>query len=145
MPASRAYFDTSVVAKRYVREAKASLARALLRRHRCVSSAILPLELMSALCRRREVDDLVPRDFALIQARLSADRARWDLVEVTASVLGRAEQLVQVMPLRSLDAIHVASALVIQETVGIRLRFITADRRQRAAAEAAGLEVVWAE
>jgi predicted nucleic acid-binding protein len=144
MPGSRAYFDTSVVTKRYVREARASFARALLRRHRGVSSAVLPLELMSALCRRREVDDLAPRDFALIQARLSADRARWDLVEVTASVLGRAEQLVQITPLRSLDAIHIASALVIQETAGMRLRFITADHRQRAAAAAAGLEVVWA-
>lgn len=91
MAAARAYFDTSVVAKRYVHESGASFARALLRRHRCVSSAILPLEVMSALCRRREAGDLAPRDFALIEAGVSADCERWDLVKVTGAVLTRGE------------------------------------------------------
>ena len=145
MAASRAYFDTSVVTKRYVHESGAAFARALLRRHRCVSSAILPLEVMSALCRRREAGDLAPRDLALIEARVSADRERWDLVEVTAAVLTRGEQLVRDTPLRPLDAIHVASALAVQGAAGLRLRFITADARQRLAAEAAGLDVVWVE
>jgi len=100
---------------------------------------------MSALCRRREAGDLAPRDFALIEARVSADRERWDLVEVTAAVLSHGEQVVQHTPLWTLDAIHVASALVVRETAGLRLRFITADVHQRRAAEAAGLEVVWVE
>jgi hypothetical protein len=145
MAASRAYFDTSVVAKRYVHESGASFARALLRRHRCVSSALLPLEVVSALRRRREAGDLAPRDCALIEARVSADRERWDLVEVSAAVLTRGEQIVRDTPLRTLDALHVASALVLREAAGLRLRFITADVRQRRAAEAAGLEVVWVE
>jgi len=145
MAVSRAYFDTSVVAKRYVHESGASFARALLRRHRCVSSAILPLEVMSAVCRRQETGDLAPRDVALIEARVRADRERWDLVEVTATVLARGEQLVRDTPLSTLDAIHVASALAVQGAAGLRLRFITADLRQRLAAEAAGLDVVWVE
>ena len=54
-----AYFDTSVVVKGYVREPSSTMARALLRRHRCVSSAILRLEVVSALNRRRAA--VVPR------------------------------------------------------------------------------------
>ena len=49
----RAYFDTSVLVKRYVREDGSMYARALMRRHRVVSSAVAPLELLSALTRRR--------------------------------------------------------------------------------------------
>jgi predicted nucleic acid-binding protein len=82
---------------------------------------------------------------ALIGARVRADPERWDLVEVTAAVLTRGEQLVRDTPLRTLDAIHVASALAVQGAAGLRLRFITADTSQRLAAEAAGLDVLWIE
>jgi len=44
--------------------------------------------------------------------------------------------------LRTLDAIHVASALVYGDALGVRLPFVTADERQRDAAERLALDVV---
>jgi predicted nucleic acid-binding protein len=144
MPPPFAYFDTSVVVKRYVRESSSMAARTLLRRYRCLSSAILPVEVMSALKRRRASGDLAAADFTAILSRVGEDRRRWELVPVTGSLLALAEDLVRRNLLRTLDAIHLAAALTFRSTTGLRVPFATADARQRDAAGAAGLSVLWA-
>lgn len=143
MAAPWAYFDTSVLVKRYVRESGSPRARSLLRRHRFLSSAIAPLEMMFALCRRRAAGELGPADLAAIATRLREDRAYRELVEVGPLVLSRAEQLVGAGGLRTVDALHVASAVTFQAASGVGLPFITGDARQRDAARQAGLAVVW--
>jgi predicted nucleic acid-binding protein len=75
MPAPWAYFDTSVLVKRYVREPSSASARTLLRQYQFLSSAIASLEAISALCRRRATGDLTKRDFAAIMSRIQKDRA----------------------------------------------------------------------
>ena len=75
--------------------------------------------------------------------RLHDDRAQWELVEVQPAVLDRAENLVFDVGVATLDALHIASALVFASEVGRRVSFITADAGQRAAATRVNLEVVW--
>ena len=143
MASAWAYFDTSLLVKRYVMERGSSRARTLLRRHRFLSSAIAPVEMLSALCRRRATGELDRRDFGAILSRIQKDRGYWELVEVSPLVLGRAEDLLREVALRTLDAIHVASALTFQTISGIPIPFITSDARQRDAAGQLGVEVVW--
>jgi predicted nucleic acid-binding protein len=145
MPRSWAYFDTSVLVKRYVREVASSRVRALLRGYRFLSSAVAPVEATSALRRRRDAGELAERDFVAALARLHQDRAHWELVEVSPLVLGRAEELVRETSLATLDAIHVASAILFQSTRGIRVPFVAADVHQREAAERLALALVWVE
>jgi uncharacterized protein len=143
--AAPAYFDTSALVKQYVDETGAAAARQLLRRHRIVSSRLAPLELMSALSRRRAVAEISAVQWERVVRDLQSDRAHWDLLAVTEAVLTRAEKVVQATRLRSLDALHVASAQVSSSLVGLRLPFVTADARQRDAAMQLGLDVVWVE
>ena len=138
-----AYFDTSVLVKRYVQEPHAGPARTLLNRHRFLSSAILPVEALAAIARRREARDLSPVDFEAISAQLRRDRLHWELVDPTRPVLGRAEELAGRHGLRAMDALHVASAIEFETSVEIRIPFVTADQRQREAAERVGLNVLW--
>ena len=145
MPPPLAYFDTSVVVKRYVQERGAAQARTLLRRHRVLSSAITPVEVTSALCRRRATGELGAGDLAAILARLHADRANWELIDVSQAVLQQAEQLLHRTRLKTLDAIQVASAHATQGLLGNLLPFVTADARQRDAADLLGLDVIWVE
>jgi predicted nucleic acid-binding protein len=144
-PAAWGYFDTSALLKRYVREAGSVRTRALLRRHRVISSALTLVEAVSALSRRRALGDLTARDYDSILQRIERDRAFWELVEVTAEVLDRAEDLARHTALRTLDAIHVASALTVRHAGGMRLAFITADAAQREAAAPLPLELIWVE
>jgi predicted nucleic acid-binding protein len=141
--AALSYFDTSVLLKCYLREPASPRARALARRHRILSSAVAPAEAISALCRRRATGGLGNRDVAAIMVRLTVDRARWELIGLTSLVLGRAETLIRQHALRTLDAIHFASALVFHEETGARPRFVTAAALQRRVAAQLGLEVVW--
>ena len=145
MPAALAYFDTSVLVKRYVKEVGSPLACSLLRRQRFLSSAIAPAEAMSAIRRRRAAGDLTEQHFVAILKRLERDRAHWELVEVTHAVLSRAESLIRETGLRTLDAIHLSSALTFHLAAGTRVPFVTADAAQRTAAEHLALDVIWVE
>ena len=131
MPAPWAYFDTSVLVRRYIREAGSHRARRLLRQYRFLSSAIAPVEMMSALCRRRAAGELAERDFRAILSRMHKDRSYWELVEVSPLVLAHAEDLIRKTALRTLNALHLGSALAFQAASGIAIPFITGDARQR--------------
>lgn len=141
-----AYFDTSVLVKRYTKERGSSRARTLLRTNRLLSSAITPVEAVSVFNRRRAAGDLREADFDAIMARFTKDRAYWELIAVSATVLDQAEDVIARAGVRTLDAVHLASAVVFANAVGLALGsvpFITADVRQRDAAGSLGLEVQW--
>ena len=137
-----AYFDTSALVKRYVKEEGSPRVRVLFKRYRFLSSAITPLELVSALCRRRATGELAEKDYRAILSRMEEDRAYWELIEVSPRVLERAEELIQQTALRTLDAIHIASALMFQSAFGIRVPFITGDARQSETANQLAMHVV---
>jgi uncharacterized protein len=135
-----AYFDTSALVKRYINEVGRRQILQLLRRHEFVASALLPVELRSALRRRVTEGTLEAARVPEILKRVSADRAYWTLVGVGTEVLDAAERLVAVHPLRTLDAIHVASAQVFAAGVSASgLMFVSADKRQTETAAVIGL------
>ena len=136
------YFDTSALVKRYVDEPGRLGLLQLLRRHDCVTSAVLPVELRSALRRRVSDGTLDPERVPVILRRVTTDRSYWTLVEVGTDVLAAAEALVARHPLRTLDAIHVASAqLFAARITPLELIFVSADARQTSAAAAVGLTI----
>ena len=143
MARRRAYFDTSVLVKRYLNEPGSILARSLLRGHQFVSCVLVPLEAYSTLSRLKAAGELSERNFGAILARVGTDRRQWQLVELHAPILARAEEVAEQTQVRTLDALHVASALVFQERSREVLPFVTADERQRQAAQQMGLQVIW--
>jgi predicted nucleic acid-binding protein len=139
-----AYFDSSAIVKLYVQESGRAAVLRLLRQHAVVASAILPIEIRGALRRRAAENTIDSSRLPAALRRLAADRAQWNLLAVSTEILDRTEQIVASNAVRTLDAIHIASA---QEFAG-RLRgpvpFISADQRQIEAAAALGLSVQWA-
>jgi predicted nucleic acid-binding protein len=139
-----AYFDTSALIKRYVRERGSTRVVSLLHRHDTLSSAITPVEIMSALSRKKREREIGENDFAATVSRVQSERKRWELIEAGETVLTRAEEIVQgAVSLRTLDAIHVASWMVFQAVSSIQIPFVTGDGRQRDAANSLGLDVIW--
>lgn len=134
------YFDTSALVKRYVDEPGSREVLQLLRRHECVTSAVLPVELRSGLRRRVAEGSLDAARLPAILKRVAADRPYWTLVEVGREVLVSAETLVAAHPIRTLDAIHVASAQLFAARISMPgLIFVSADNRQTKTAVAVGL------
>jgi uncharacterized protein len=135
-----AYFDTSALIKRYVEDLGRREVLTLLRKNQCVVSAVLPVEVRSALRRRLAENTLDARRVPGILKRLAADRAYWTIIEVSREVLATAESLSGPHPLRALDAIHVASAKLFGDrTASQTFTFVSADAQQTHVAEALGI------
>ena len=136
-----AYFDPSALVKRYVDEPGSLEVRRLLRARRVMSSVLLRVEVLSALRRRREEAALSARAFARLLRRVEADDASWQLVPVSDEIVAAARSRVLQQSVRTLDAIHLASAEALHRE-GMRIPFVTADARQADAGRVIGLDVV---
>ena len=83
-------------------------------------------------------------EFSVLLNRIQNERRRWELVEISSAVLSRAEEVIQgPVPMRALDAMHVASSVAFQAATSVEVPFVTGDARQREAASQLGLDVVW--
>ena len=143
MPVVRAaYFDSSVLLKRYVRESGNDRALILTRQHLVVSAAIAPLEMRSALRRIETEGGFSAKALQAALKRIQLERERWDLVVISTEILQSAERLTVDLNIRSLDSIHLACALQCQSRLKRPLPFITADLLQKDAAERLGLEII---
>ncbi len=131
MTAELVYLDSSALVKLVVREAESEALRAWVTAHpAAVTSALAVTEVRRAMGRlslRRGLSD---------RARLVLDGVA--LLAVDQDVLEKAARLAPA-ELRTLDAIHIASALSLEADL---LAFVTYDDRQRAAARKAGLSLV---
>lgn len=72
---------------------------------------------------------------------LDVAEASWDVHDLSGRVLARARTRFPVEPVRTLDALHLATAAVFQEALG-RVALLTLDERIAANAAGMGLEVV---
>ena len=141
-----AYFDTSALIKRYVEELGRREVLALLRKNNCVVSAVLPVDVRSALRRRVTEKTLDAKRVPAILKRFAADRAFWTVIEVSGEVLATAEILSASHPLRALDAIHVASARLFAARIASpTFTFVSADIHQTNAAAALGITTRYVE
>ena len=110
---------------------------------RTVTSALTMVETARAILRARVSGRLTPaQERAAVRALRRFER-RCYVVAVSETVLARAQRPFPIEPIQTLDAVHLASCLIFTLLEGARLPFVTADARQRAAAERAQLTVVW--
>lgn len=110
---------------------------------RGVSSALVAVESLRTLDRLRVRVGLADEEIAVRRAAIMALIASLEIVDVDATVLDRAAQP---MPteLGTLDAIHLATALLWGDMVGVTPVMATHDEALALAAQAHGLEVVGA-
>ncbi len=126
-----AYFDTSVYLKLYVKEKGSKEARNLAKKKSILSSAVMPTECFSALSRKKEEGYLSNEDLKRLVSHIKEDLPYIEIIRLTDEVMEKAENIALHSTARALDAIHIASALIFQESTGIKLTFITSDQKQQ--------------
>ncbi len=134
------YLDTSWLVKLYVDEGDAQAVRGLVDEEPFVFASDLAYVEMHAAVARRTREAAMDRSTA--NEALAGFRREWPelaRVAVSRDILARAADLVALHPLRSLDAVHLASALLVATGAPEPLRFGSADERLLAAARAEGL------
>ncbi|MBZ5561463.1 MAG: type II toxin-antitoxin system VapC family toxin [Acidobacteriia bacterium] len=130
------FLDSSALAKRYVQEPGSDRVDQILRAATSLGvSVICVSEVVSALCRRRRERKLSSQQYLKAKEALFEDIDDASVVNITAQVIARAVEILERWPLRSSDAIHVASAA--EWAAGL---FVSADEKQCAAARRYGLQ-----
>jgi predicted nucleic acid-binding protein len=133
----RIAFDSSALAKRYVREPGTPRVLALCAQATEVVVSILCVpEILSGLNRLRREKRLSSDGYLQAKKDLADDLAQATIVPVTPAVLSRTIELLEKAALRTLDAIHIAVA-----TDSACDLFVSTDVRQCEAADVLGLKI----
>ncbi len=131
----RVFFDSSGLAKRYIRERGSDeVERILSVAGELGLSVIAPAEVISALSRLRRQRAIAQGQYDLAKRALFTDLEDVSVVGVTNSVVAGAIGLLEEYSIRTLDALHVASAAEWKADL-----FVSSDKRQIAAAAGRGL------
>ena len=131
------FLDSSALAKRYIQEPGSDrLEEILFSASSLGVSVICVSEVVSALCRRRREKRLSQQQYLKAKQALFEDIEDASVVNVMDHVAARAVELLERWPLRSSDALHIASAAAWSAEL-----FVSADERQCAAARRYGLQV----
>jgi predicted nucleic acid-binding protein len=131
------FFDSSAFAKRFIEESGSNEIEKICfdSESIAVSSICFP-EIISALNRRLRENSISKKDYLLIKERLIEEFEHIEIINVVPEVIAKSILLLEKNSLRTLDAIHVASALILKSDL-----FVSADKRQVVSARKAGLKV----
>ncbi|MBC7843204.1 MAG: type II toxin-antitoxin system VapC family toxin [Gemmatimonadaceae bacterium] len=106
-----------------------------------VTSALTAVECSRALIHARRsgrIDDTMERK---LLRTLKEVEAEWNVQALTAQVIARAREPLPADPIRTLDALHIATILQLQVSFS-DLAVISLDRRMRECVSAAGVPVL---
>jgi len=139
------YYDTSALVKQYLQEAGSKLVLELLKSGEKVYTASLTYaEAHAAFSRRTREGRLTRQTARRLALRFDKDWESYDVVILGEDVLRLARQMLYRHPLRSADAIHLASALLLARTSPTaRWSFVCADGRLCDAAKAEGFQPIF--
>lgn len=136
------YVESSAVLAWVLGESTGEEMRRLLAgSERVVSSTLTPLESARALARDASSGRVDRKQELAARQLLDTAAASWVLMEMSGPVLRRARAAFPVEPVRTLDAIHLATAAAFHEAHAA-LTVLTLDHRVRDNAVALGIDVV---
>ena len=134
----KVFLDTSAFAKRYVAEQGSDKVLAMCQQADSLVVGVICLpELVSTLSRLVREKKLTKTAYLTLKGDAIADLADVDVCQITPEVLASVVTLLELNPLRAMDALHVACGLACKPDI-----FVSADHRQLSAARKAGLKIV---
>jgi predicted nucleic acid-binding protein len=119
----------------------ADVRRSLTAAEMIVASDLTLIECDRVILRAAALGELTEAEAADRRAHLTAAASHWQILRVAPEIVERARQPFPGEPIRTLDAIHLASALVARTAIA-GLRLLSLDDRVRQAGKKLGLEIV---
>lgn len=137
------YLDTSALIKRFVSEKGSPLILTLIKRNEPIATAkIAYAEIYAGLTRKLREGGLSNAQYALACRQFESDWNAYLRIELQDTILLRARDLIKRHPLRGFDAVHLASALNLKDSLGEETTFVAADERLLRAARAEHLRIL---
>jgi hypothetical protein len=133
----RLFFDTSALVKRYIAERGSDDVLTLCAAANDVAiSTILPVEFIATLSRYKRERRLDGATVSRLKKSFFADIADMTVILLSSRTITHASALVESLPLKTLDALHVGCALEYKPDL-----FVSADQQQLNAAKHIGLSI----
>ena len=136
------YLDASALVKRYVAEPGSKEVNTWISEAEMVTTSILSRAEVAAALNRASRTRIIEAEGG--QAALELFRSEWESfvrLPVSEATVLRADNLTNRYNLRGYDAVHLASALIWQESLGKRGSMITYDHQLRQAGAEEGLSL----
>ena len=136
------YAESSAVLAWLLDESTAPDIRRLLNEAEIIVASDLTLiECNRVLLRTVALKEMTEAEAADRRAHLAAAAAHWQILRIAAEIVERARQPFPGEPIRTLDAIHLASLLTGRSAIR-GLALLSLDERVRQAAKGLGVEVI---
>jgi predicted nucleic acid-binding protein len=134
------YFDSSALAKKYVKEPGSDEIIGLWRASSAVfTSAVAYAEIVASLHRKRREVVVPAKRFERILASFRGDWQNFYCIEVSGTLHPVIDRLAATYPLRGFDAIHLASAFLIYQKIPKDFAFACFDQQLLDAARQEGM------
>ena len=133
----KAFFDSSAYSKRFYSEAGSDeVDNICANASELILSAIAIPEIISSLSRKKREGKILEKDYIQARSELYKEAKDAVLIRIDSLILDNTVNLLEKFPLRTLDAIHISSA--IDSEVDL---FVTSDKKQHEVALKLGLQV----
>ena len=136
------YLDTSALVKQYVQESGSEKVLDLIQGAEHVGTSLISRAEMSATLSRAARSKILSASAArAVWDRFLEDWSTLSRLNLSRQIIDRASMLAWDYPLRGYDAVHLASAILWQETLETEILLATFDRNLWLAAHKASLSV----
>ena len=137
------YLDASAIVKLLVDEDGSQQVQELVARAEGITTSVVSYaEVRSALARKEREGAFRHGEYQRVLDVLERDWDRYVALQLPLFIARSAGELTERRGLRALDALHLASALLVQSNDDTPILFLSADRQLQAAAQAEGLETI---
>jgi hypothetical protein len=106
-----------------------------------VASDLTLIECDRVILRAAALGDLTEAEAADLRAHLTAAASHWQILRFAPEIVERARQPFPGEPIRTLDAIHLASALMARTAI-VGLTLLSLDNRVRKTGKKLGLDII---
>ena len=130
------YLDTSSLVKLYVREEDSPKVAELVRSSKATATSLIAYtEARAAFARRFREKAFTSAEYEQLVSALDRDWDNYLIVRVTRKLVRFAGELAEKHGLRAFDAIHLSSALTLDQELSTPIIFSSSDRRLQKASK----------
>jgi uncharacterized protein len=134
------YFDTSALIKQFVEESGSMRVEALIAAEpQIATSKVAYAEVHAGLTRKWREGAMTEAIYQRTSRLFDSEWAAYIRLDLVEPLLTLTRDLLQRHPLRGFDAIHLASAIQLQQQLSEATQFVASDRRLLTAARREGL------